>query len=401
MILSDPIFVLILVFLFLAIYNQYRRVGIMQRRMFRLNSSSPLRETISSCGFGLLGGFVASMLLISFGISLSATEIVYVWFTALLLMLINPRFLCSAYAGGLVSIIGLLFGISQINVPGIMALVAVIHFVEALLVFFNGDRNATPLYMKNEAGNVVGGFSLQRFWPVPLILVMATVSTGTGLETGIVMPDWWPFFVPSLTVPQGTALLYSLLPLFAVVGYNDVTLTTVPEKKVWGAAGKRLVYGVTLFALALLADKYRVLAIVPAVFAPVAHELLFAFNISREKKGEPAFFYPHGVMVLAVYPNSPAASMGLETGDVILRVNDAKINGHSELASALTPWLIDPVFTVKNVIKNGIERKVVYKGRVPPIGLIPAPDPKQGVFMVVREGPIMERIKKWWQKRKE
>lgn len=87
-ILFDPIYLMILAVLGVIIYSQYRRVYILQRRMFGLNRGSPLKESLISLGYGLLGGIVASIIFVSLGISLSTTGIAFVWLTALALMIL-------------------------------------------------------------------------------------------------------------------------------------------------------------------------------------------------------------------------------------------------------------------------------------------------------------------------
>ena len=178
-----------------------------------MNRGSPLKESLISLGYGLLGGIVASIIFVSLGISLSTTGIAFVWLTALALMIFNPRFLCFAYAGGLVSLFYLIFGFPKVSVTSIMGLVAVLHLVEALLIFLNGPRNPMPLYVQNSEGKVVGGFSLQRFWPLPFITVLAAVELSSALETGIMMPDWWPLLKPELLVPAGFTLVFRLSPI--------------------------------------------------------------------------------------------------------------------------------------------------------------------------------------------
>jgi len=65
---------------------------------------SPWRLTLSAALFGILGGFLGSCLLILIGISVNEIGGIYLLLTALGLMLIQQRFLCFAYAGGVLSL---------------------------------------------------------------------------------------------------------------------------------------------------------------------------------------------------------------------------------------------------------------------------------------------------------
>ena len=101
LILLDPVYLMLLLFLGSIVYSQYRRVYLMQQRLFGLNRGTPWKETAVSFGYGLLGGIAASVVFVMLGITLSSSGILFVWLTALLLMLFNPRFMCFAYAGEL------------------------------------------------------------------------------------------------------------------------------------------------------------------------------------------------------------------------------------------------------------------------------------------------------------
>ncbi len=397
-IMFDPVYALLFITLLFIIFNQYRKIYILQRRMFGLYRSTPLKDTLESLGYGFLGGIIASTLFVFLGFTLTSTGIIYIWLTALLLMLINPRFLCFSYAGGLVSLVYLIFGVPKVSVPSIMSLVAVLHLVESILIFLNGHKNPMPIYVKDDTGRVVGGFSLQRFWPLPLIAVLALVEPTAVLDGAISMPNWWPLLKPELLIPAGFVLSYQLFPIFAGLGYSDLVLSSTPESKTAYSARNLLFYSLILLALTMLADKFQVLEIVPVLFAPLGHELVIHYGRRQEKIKGSIFSHSNGVMVLDVYPNSPAEKMGLKSGDVILQVNEVKIQSPAQLLSEMSPWLIDPVFMVKNLVENTPQRKISYKGRVPPLGFIPVPTQHQAIYMVVRPG-LVERLFKWWRQR--
>lgn len=397
-IILDPIYLFLFGIISFIIYGQYRKLSIMQLRMFGLRRISPLRETLNSLGYGLLGGIIGSVIFVALGITLTSDGLLFVWVTALILMIINPRFLCFSYAGGIVSVIYLIFGFPNINIPSIMGLVAVLHLVEGLLIYFNGHKNPMPVYIKNNNGKVVGGFSLQRFWPLPFFAVLASIEPSSALDNALAMPDWWPLLQHELIVPTGMALIYMVAPVFAGLGYGDISLTSLPEEKTPRSAANLFLYSVVLLFLAVLADKFVYLEIVPALFAPIGHEWMIYRGQQREKNNKSVFTYPDGVMVLDVYPNSPAEKMGLEAGDVILKINDVTIDGPKQLLAEMTPWIVDPQLTVKNVVTNTSTRVVQYKGKLPPLGFIPAPNPDQAVFVVMRDTPIVRRIKLWWSR---
>src|SRR5690625_3572067 len=100
----------------LLVHMQYRRIAGIEQRMFGVPLSDPLRNTVVALGFGLLGGLLGTLLFVVLGISLVDVGIGYLWVLAIILMTIHPRFLCFAYAGGLLSVSHLLFGWPALNV---------------------------------------------------------------------------------------------------------------------------------------------------------------------------------------------------------------------------------------------------------------------------------------------
>ena len=166
---------------------------------------------------------IGSLTVMLLGISITEAGLIYVWPLALILALIHPHLMCFSYAGGIVALFSLMTGLLRIDVAGLMGLVAVLHFVESLLIYFAGHINATPVFVKNERHGIVGGFSLQEFWPVPIMLL--TVITGDFPSMDVVqMPDWWPLIRPPAHILQNTQAIYLMLH-GSSVGIRDIALT--------------------------------------------------------------------------------------------------------------------------------------------------------------------------------
>ncbi len=43
-------------------------------------------------------------------------------------------------------------GLQLVNVPQVMALVAILHLVEAFLIYFTGSMNVLPIYVSTKEG---------------------------------------------------------------------------------------------------------------------------------------------------------------------------------------------------------------------------------------------------------
>ncbi|MGE5406023.1 MAG: PDZ domain-containing protein, partial [Candidatus Saccharibacteria bacterium] len=150
------------------------------RRMQQITGGPPtsqvklyLRPTIISALAGIIAGYVGSILLVVCGIDLGGSNFLLVFLLALCLMLIHPRFICFAYAGGILSICNILFGFPHLKVAQVMGLVAILHIVESILILLTGYLDPLPVYTSRPGSGTVGGFNLQKFWPIPLIALTA------------------------------------------------------------------------------------------------------------------------------------------------------------------------------------------------------------------------------------
>jgi len=73
-------------------------------------------------------------------------------------------------------------------------------------------------------------------------------------------------------------------------------------------------------------------------------------------------------------------------GDVIKSINGVKIEDLTDLAYQMKPWIIDPVFEVENQFREPARRQINYKGKIPPLGIVPAPHPEQGAYVRFKDG---------------
>lgn len=393
---TDLRYILIIVLVSFVIYRQQVKIREYEQSLFNLKRIHPFTETITALIYGIAGGFLATILFVSLGVSLSDAGVAYLWLAAIVLMFIHPRFLCFSYAGSLVSLVSLLTGYPQIHIATLMALVAILHFVEAALIFVNGYHNPSPMFLKHKSGKVVGGFSLQKFWPMPTIALVGAAIASSGVDwTTISMPDWWPIFHSAQEIPANHTLVHVLFPLVVALGYSDIVQTELPKTKARRTSGQLVLYSLVLLALALLANANSVFLIFPILFASLGHELVIYWGKKQEERQEPIFQCEDGIMVLTVYPNSPAEKMGLDVGDVIKSINGIETPNLPTLVSHISPWIIDPVLVVENQFKEPRRREIHFKGKLPPLGIIPTPSPEQGSYMRLRDGLLKRLWNKW------
>jgi len=144
-IFSNPVVDLLYLVVLGLIASQYSRIQRTEEQLYGTASNKAFYQTLTAVGLGLLGGLLASILLVFIGVSVTDSGITYLMPIALVLYLFSPRLLCFSYAGGLAALSHLIFGWPQVNVPALMALVACLHAAEAFLILLSGHTCSTPL----------------------------------------------------------------------------------------------------------------------------------------------------------------------------------------------------------------------------------------------------------------
>jgi len=406
-----------LALVFSIVYRQFRRQAKLEEHLYGAPCSQPWRQLLISMCFGLAGGILASFLMVFLGLPLSEElGLIYVWPVVLVLMLINPRFMCFAYGGGVVGAVSLLLrglnllfpglgnisflsSLMAVDLPALMALVGALHLTESFLIFISGHINASPVILQNPRGEVVGGFMLQRFWPLPITaLLVELVSAAEPIGGGVPMPDWWPLLQPLLQPGPGMMLSYVLFPIVATLGYSDIAVSTAPREKSKISARRLAVYSLALLLFSLLSGRLPFLQILPVLFAPLGHEYLIQAGNRREWSSPPLLGpSPKGVKLLAALPGSLAARQGLGSGWTLLNVNGVEVNNRRELAGALNvfPGLAE----IEAVSPKGVTKTVRIHQSQGKLGLVPVPDDSEGVPYLKMAGQgFLQRL---WNKLKK
>lgn len=416
--LFHPVFWVVI----LLVFYQYKRISQMEEKLFGRPMNHKIEQTVKSLLLGAVGGLLASGVLVLLGVSLDRIGILYIWPVAILLLFINPRFLCFAYAGGIVSV-GVFIarflagnftwladnrfiaGLMDIYLPGLLVLVAVLHLAESLLIYIGGHWGSSPVYIKGPGGEVLGGFSLQRFWPVPLVGMIAMLQKEAPemSEGAVSMPDWWPILNSGIEPLASESLMFLLFPVVAGLGYADLALSSTPREKSIISARFLSIYSVVLLLLALFSEFYPPVLVPACLFAPLGHELVVHLGNRFEFSRSPRYSSPDkGVMVLAVYPDSAASAAGLQAEDIIEKVNGEEvINSHhlwqlifeSYFLVHLTVRRKDEVLTL--VLKRDTAVSPVSGAgrRQSPMGLILVPDTKTSAYVELKKNAFLDRLK--------
>ncbi|EOC99553.1 PDZ domain-containing protein [Caldisalinibacter kiritimatiensis] len=389
-ILINPIYWVVIA----IVYVQYKRIGQMEKKILGTNKESNLKRVLSSTLAGVIGGLIGSIIILAIGITIDADDFKYMLILAILLMLIHPRFICFSYSGGIVSIASLVFEYPKINVSSVMAIVAVLHLVESLLILKDGDKSKVPIFMKMN-NKIVGGFNMMRFWPIPFIVLIITAQSFEG--SAVAMPDWWPLIRPDNITSNSNDLMCIMIPVMAALGYGDMAISDYPERKIKESSRNLILFSVILLILAIISSYVYVFKYIAALFSPLAHEFLIQYGRKKEKQGTPAFTPSNqGVKILDVLPDSTAEKMGFKSGDIIFRINGQEVNSKYDINSVLSYF--PPYIWIDYYDSNGkIKTKdyTDYRNKIRNLGLLVVPRDSSYVFVVKEVDSLGLRLIKW------
>lgn len=384
---SSPLFLILYLLLFIIISWQYKRVEKVSATIISTKRQVYIKSALISAGLGLLGGLLGSLLLVFIGIDLQSVGILHLWVIAIILMLISPRYLCFAYAGGILAMISLFFGYPQISIPQLMALIAILHMIESLLIILNGHFNPIPVYVK-EGKQIRGGFNLQKFWPIPLVaLIGAGVADPTS---GVMMPEWWPLLKDYGGFAEGRT--YTLLPVLAILGYGEISTTCSPDEKARKSALHLFVFSITLLGLSLLASNWDIFLPIVALFSPLGHELVIWLGMKEERSKQPKYVKPaQGLGILAIETPTLASRMGLKSGDIIMSINGKAVARKNQLLEE-----IDRAYSVALEIKrdNKIIKLTSKNNFDNELGIIFVPDEESRKYLTIKQ----DRLLDFWEK---
>lgn len=401
-VISNQMFwILILVILLL-----YKKTSNIELAM--LKKSFPLTDKMSSSLFnGFIGGLFGSFLVVLLGIAIIrytpyregvfSSGITYIWIIAILMAMINVRYLCFSYAGGIVALCSLLFGFPNVYVPGLMALVGILHLIESVLIWMDGASFSTPIFVKGKNGAIIGGYMMNRMWPIPLVLLALALPLTAGVSyiSAEAMPSWWPL----LSQQQSFKYLPFLVPV--VLGYGDIALTQIPEQRCRKSAARLAAYSIILIVLSIAAARLVLFAYLAALFAPLAHEVLIMIGKKEEEEGKPLYHAEgEGICILYTRQDSPAKQMRLEPGDRILKINNITLYSENQLIEFLAAC---PTFIWLEVRKWDGSLKTMehqnYKEGIKNLGIMIVPR-NAGIYFQMNDGasPVVSFFNKLFNK---
>ncbi|MFA5577377.1 MAG: hypothetical protein WC983_08920 [Tissierellaceae bacterium] len=241
--MRSPFFILILA----IVYLQYYQVEKGENQILEYKKPIILKLFTSTL-FGILGGIISTVSFIYLGVVAIPQDYLYVLFVVIILSFFDTRFICFSYGASLVSLSSLIFGYPKVHISQMMALVAVLHLVESILILLDGWRNKQPGFFLKE-DRIISGYNMNRFWIVPFV-----IFAGDGLIHPIT--------------------------LMAILGYRDYSVSIFSKRKAAETSFMLFIYSISLLYISKTTDK----PYLGPIFALLGHEYIVLRNRIKENK---------------------------------------------------------------------------------------------------------------------
>jgi hypothetical protein len=396
--LTEPYWAFQLAVLAYILYRKNLKTALIQKMVMGQSIDKPFVLTISQVVIGIFAGTAASIIMSYLGVVFDETSMVdLIFLLTILVLFYNPRFVSIAYSGAILCILSLMLGyaaalthnqaldILKMDVPAVMTMVAVIQLVEGMLILLDGRRGSVPVFANRE-GTVMGGFILQRYWIAPVALLIMLHDPALAVsQSSVPTPQWWPLIGSSIPVDVLRNAVLMIIPFYGIMGYNTITFTMDRKRKTLESGAFKIIYSLVIFGLAQAALANKIVEVSLPVLAVAIHEGWVILQRKRELGGKPKYVSSEeGIMVLEVLPESPAAEMGIRSGDMLLAINDSKIEDEKMLTETLSQCPNFIWFSLKR--ENGRQQQVSYDKmfRGKQLGLLLVPKGMPDDTMVIK-----------------
>jgi hypothetical protein len=224
----------------------------------------------------------------------------------------------------------------------------------------------------------VGGYQLQSFWPIPLFLL-------TPIVGGTLNLPWTPWFASGLDTASNVSWGFIAMPV--ILGFTEFTQTRLPADKIQRSSSLLLLYGSIIFISAVLSFYWGAFVGVASLLTILLHEALVKYSAWEEAMRSPLFVHnEQGLKILAVIPGSAAAELGIQSGEIIHKVNSAPVRTKQELHQAMQ---INPAFCRLEVINleghSKFLSRAIYAGEHHELGMILSPDAETIDFIAEKQ----------------
>ncbi len=364
----EPLHLIMLLVFGVIFYFKNVRIVSIQKMILGEGLNTPLELTLSQIVLGILAGAIGSVILSILGVTFNENSgIEFIFMISMLSLFYKKKYIAYAYSTSILGAVGIVLrfisnitGIKlffNIDIVSLMTLVGVIYILEGFLIIFDGSRGAIPVFTKKE-DKIVGGFSFNRYWPIPIAILMVFTNSISG-EDSIYSNiwSWWPIINNKSVLSLLATAMIASIPLYGIMGYSNVTFTQEKKTKSLRCGITILIYGISVSLVAQLAGINILGQIVAIIYAPLVFEVIMRYEYRVEKKGQCLYVSDdEGIMVLEVTPNSPAYEVGIKRGDKIIEINGQNIKSEGDIFKVAR----DNIFKLPIKVKNNSRQVLEY-----------------------------------------
>lgn len=327
----NPLFPLSLLFAILVGYFRVKR----ERSDFHtrlLDGYNDLRVLLS---YGLVLGLAFSIVTLAVGLTVPVISLVVIGAVTILFALTGRFQLLSAgITVGFSYLLLWAWDFSGLDIPyipelengnllGFLPLLAgLLLMIEGILIRLSGWKGTSPKWIKSPRGMKVGALQSKKLWLVPMILFVPEGSLPPIF-------DWWP------VISLGTTDL-ALVCVPFLLGFSLLVRSALPAIVVRPVGGNVFWFGAFITTVAA-AGYWVTEASIAAGALAVLGRIWMAVSTSKKEAEKPYYFkrQPAGLMILGIIPGSPAETLSLRVGEIILKVNGNEISNEREFYEAL------------------------------------------------------------------
>lgn len=376
-------------FLFTIFIGYLTLVRFNQINIYAKNQmKSPKEMIIEMIVQGIVMGVVFSLAVTFIGIPIIYTD--YLYFILPLSVLLgynHVKYTNVIYSAMIMGVLSLLLNGQvvldrtlpniNLNMSGLLGIVGILVVVEGVLLFLLRRNDMIPIVAKKN-GQLIIGFAIQRFWPIPVAVLVATDLVASG-ET-IPMPDWWPMLGNVYFTDLKYVLL--LLPLMFIISHGSISFTKSPKGHIKGYSITLIISGIILLLGAFVLDRFPGLSFLGLLLMFAASFGVDWYNEWGEEHDRALFpKTPRGVRVLHVEQEGLGRTLGFEMGDLIKEINGIEVTTLYQMQAIIKDR--HPHFKMKVQKANGTIELVEFDKKEMILGglqLVYLPDEPEKVY---------------------
>ncbi|MBN6206860.1 PDZ domain-containing protein [Ralstonia pickettii] len=329
----NPLFYWIIILVTLASYNRIK----MERQHFGVKIFVRFTEMKNTWLPAIIVGLMFSIAMIAAGVVFSYGTLLALSVITILLSL-NLRFtlLSASYTIGLTYILLLFLPtalgyqnviepefFAETNFTALTFLLGFVLIIEAVLMRRVKRNQSFPKLVMSDRGIWIGQHRLEKLSVIPMLLIV---------PGGMIEPfaPYWPL----LEIGENGSYGFILFPF--LLGFSHTvrgTLVPIAAKSL----SKQIIFlGIIVIIVSAAGLYIDGMSLAALILAILGREFItYRFRVKDKKKNP--YFQPHpnGLKVLGVIPGTPAERLEIQTGEVITKVNEQKINSPDMFYEAL------------------------------------------------------------------